>query len=279
MKTTPLKKAIHKRLRVIMVVSFLLALILCVTAVSAQTHLAVLDVPKNGTYELQDDTLIVNELRLQDGSTLVLNAMSSSSYIKATRVIVGSNCSVRGTGERGTSGVSGKSGGASKGVCQNGIDGTAGTNGTNGFDGKNLVIEAEEIDVVAAFHIYLKGGTGGDGGAGGNGSAASPSSKHCVSHGGSGGVGGAGGNGGNGGTLSVTYSRGISVNDFCLRVILHNEGGYQGFGGTGGKGGAAGIGASENKSNLGSLGKKGNEGRRGIEGKPLFYSVAMARAN
>ncbi|MFZ6001345.1 MAG: hypothetical protein ACOYW3_12620 [Bacteroidota bacterium] len=278
MKKTPLRVAINNRLKIVFVVSMLMALMLTASGLFAQKRADVLVIPKGTTYEMKEDTLVVEELRLLDSARLVMVGNSLMRYIKARRIVIGTASTIDGQGERGTSGTPGKNGAPSKGVCQNGLDGMAGTNGTNGTDGKSLTLEADAIEVSGAFHIYLKGGTGGDGGAGGNGSAGSPSSKHCTSHGGTGGTGGGGGNGGNGGTLNVTYKSGLSLNDFCLKAILHNEGGYQGFGGAGGKGGAAGTGASESKSNQGAIGKKGLDGKKGIEGKPLFYSVVVASA-
>lgn len=256
-------------------VSFLLFSFLCFNISFAQTRAGVIEIPKNGVYQMVDDTLDVDNFILHDSATLRLNEAGSKTLIRAKRISIGIGCTILGKGEVGASGGAGKRGREVSGVCLNGQDGGSGTHGLAGKDGKNLTIEVQRLELAENLHIYLNGGNGGDGGKGGDGSAGSNSSAHCRSHGGNGGVGGNGGNGGLGGTLVINYAEGISVNDFCSKTTLHNNGGYQGLGGEGGRRGLRGHGSSEHLSDHGAHGKNGNDGKVGKEGRPLFYSVHL----
>jgi hypothetical protein len=239
----------------------------------AQTHLSSLVIPKNGSYEALEDTLFVDELVMNDSSTMLLNKDSKKTFISAKRITIGTGCTIMGKGQKGTMGEKGKAIGTPKGVCQNGLNGLSGNSGSDGEDGKDLIIETDKIEITSSLEIHLNGGNGGDGGKGGNGSDGSKSFVHCTSHGGNGGEGGKGGNGGNGGTFSLKYLKGLTKNELCLRAILHNEGGYQGLGGDGGNGGFAGHGSSEDRSKRGVKGKNGLVGKKGKDGTPLFYSI------
>ena len=248
----------------------------CSNELIAQTRLNSLEIGKNKVYQMQEDTLIVVDLILRDSSTLMLNKVGSSSYIKATRIIVEFGANILGKGAVGAHGTNGKQAIDAMGACQDGLTGGNATKGSDGGSGKNLIIEATELKISDSFHIYLAGGNGGDGGNGGNGSAGSKSSTHCKSHGGDGGIGGIGGGGGGGGTFTINYQGGISLEDFYANAVLHNGGGYQGLGGEGGKPGLRGRGASEHLSKHGLKGKRGTDGKMGREGQSLFYSVQMA---
>lgn len=275
-KPTP-KVLIKRNLRAVLLVSLLTSMFLLVVALTADAQQSIV-VKSKESYQINSDSLNLADLILEDSSILYLNKTTSATFIHANRVIIGKGVTIMGKGERGAHGDNGKSGIAPKGVCQNGGDGEIGGKGSNGENGKNLLIDSEEIELQGGLHIYLNGGNGGDGGKGGHGSAGSSSSVHCASHGGNGGNGGSGGNGGEGGNFHLQYHKGISLNEFCLRAFLHNNGGYQGLGGEGGKGGAQGVGTNQDASKRGTNGKKGTDGQRGKEGPALFFSVVVASA-
>lgn len=241
-----------------------------------QTRLGILEIPNGGSYQMPEDTLIVDELILRDSATLVLHPKSARSFIQAKRISIGSGGTINGKGLSGLQGQNGKHALPVSGVCKDGLSGGNADTGMNGETGKNLSINAEELIIAESFHIYLNGGNGGDGGKGGNGSGGSQSSAHCKSNGGDGGLGGNGGTGGNGGVFELNYVNGVSLADLLVKVGLHNLGGYHGIGGDGGRGGLKGHGASEQFSKNGEKGKNGKDGAVGKEGKALFYSVHRA---
>ena len=243
---------------------------------TAQTRLGILEIPTGGSYQMPEDTLIVDELILRDSATLLLHIKSVGSFIQAKRISIGSGCTINGKGITGAQGQNGKNALPVSGVCKDGLKGGNADPGMNGDGGKNLSISTGELIIADAFHIYLNGGNGGDGGKGGNGSGGSKSSAHCKSNGGDGGVGGNGGMGGNGGALELNYVSGIAQADLLAKALLHNLGGYHGIGGDGGRGGLRGNGASEQFSKNGEKGKNGKDGAVGKEGKALFYSVHRA---
>ena len=238
---------------------------------SQQVTLAKLEIPANTSYNLEADTLVVEELILKDSAKI--NIAKSKSVIKANRVIVGSGCAVLGVGKEGESGKNGKSSPAPVGLCKPPAHGETGLSGKNGETGKDLYIIVNSIKIASPLAIDLHGGNGGDGGKGGNGSHGSNTTAHCKGDGGNGGNGGVGGNGGNGGILTIYYSNTTEVSYFVTRVNLINRGGYRGIAGEGGKGGMRGSGPSEKFSKIGLIGKAGSDGKYGTEGRPLFYSI------
>jgi hypothetical protein len=250
--------------------------IVSINETNAQTRLGILEIPKGRSYQMLEDTLVVDELVLRDSATLFLHTKSAVSFIEAKRISIGPGGTINGKGATGAQGQNGKNALPVSGVCKDGLNGGNADPGMNGEGGKNLSINAGELMIAETFHIYLNGGNGGDGGKGGNGSGGSQSSAHCKSNGGDGGLGGNGGMGGNGGILDLNYASGISLADLLVKAVLNNLGGYHGVGGDGGRGGLRGHGASEQFSKNGEKGKNGKDGTVGKEGKALFYSVHRA---
>ena len=236
-----------------------------------------LEIPAKTTYNLDSDTLVVEELILKDSAKI--NIGKPKSVIKANRIIIGSGCSVSGVGKEGELGKNGKSSPAPVSLCKPPAHGEAGVSGKNGETGKDLYITVSSIKIASPLTIDLHGGNGGDGGKGGNGSHGSNTTAHCKGDGGNGGNGGVGGNGGNGGILTIYYSSTTEVSYLVTRVNLINRGGYRGIGGESGKGGMRGSGPSEKFSKIGLIGKAGTEGKYGTEGRPLFYSIIKADGN
>jgi len=276
------KNAIGKRKTIVntfVIIELLIILMIMYSKISsAQTHPSVLEIAKNGVYEMKEDTLVVDELILRDSSKLVLNKNGKSIFLKARRISVGSACSIIGNGEPGLTGIYGKNADQPKGACSNGLVGEIGMQGKDGEPGKKFILETEQMDITAMLSISLIGGNGGDGGNGGSGSRGSRSTAHCTSNGGDGGAGATGGNGGNGGSFSLNCQKCSDIIKLTTRIALINRGGYQGYGGEGGKGGLRGEGASEQQSKKGLAGKTGANGKRGVDGTPMFYSIVNAQA-
>jgi hypothetical protein len=230
-----------------------------------------LEIPAKATYNLESDTLIVEQLILSDSAKLVLT--KSKHFIKANQVAIGAGCSVSGIGAPGESGPNGKPAPDPRGLCKPPVHGEAGVSGKNGEPGKDLIISVNSIKIASKLTIDIHGGNGGDGGNGGSGSHGSNTTPHCAGDGGNVGRGGSGGNGGNGGILTINYSSSTEVSYFVTKVNLINRGGYRGVGGEGGRGGMRGSGPSEKFSKVGLIGKPGVEGKYGADGRPLFYSI------
>lgn len=244
---------------------------------SQNVTLPKLEIPAGTTYNLDSDTLVVEELILKDSAKI--NITKAKCVIKANRITVGAGCSVLGVGKEGEAGKNGKSSPAPMGLCKPPAHGESGLSGKDGETGKELYITVSSIKIASPLTIDLHGGNAGDGGKGGNGSHGSNTTAHCKGDGGNGGNGGAGGNGGNGGILTIYYSSTTEISYLVTRVNLINRGGYRGIGGEGGKGGMRGSGPSEKFSKIGLIGKAGLDGKYGTEGRPLFYSLIKAGGN
>jgi len=244
---------------------------------SQKKNLSKLEIPAGTTYNLEMDTLIVDELVLKDSAKI--NLIKPKSVIQANRVTVGVGCAILGVGKEGETGKDGKSPNAPLGLCKAPVHGEAGGSGKDGESGKDISITVNAIQIASKMMIDLHGGHAGDGGKGGNGAHGSNTTAHCKGDGGNGGNGGSGGNGGNGGNLSIFYSAATEVSYFVTKINLINTGGYRGVGGDGGKGGMRGSGPSEKLSKIGVIGKAGSIGKYGTEGRPLFYSITKLNPN
>lgn len=246
-------------------------------AFSQRSQMSKLEIPAGASYNLEADTVVVDELILRDSCKL--NLVKPHTFIKANRTVIGAGCSILGVGKDGESGKEGKSPATPLGLCKAPINAGAGGAGKNGEPGKNFSLSTISIKIASTLTIDIHGGGGGDGGKGGNGSHGSNTTPHCKGDGGNGGNGGSGGNGGNGGVLAIYYTSATELSYFVTKVNLVNRGGYRGIGGEGGKGGMRGSGPSEKVSKIGAIGREGAEGKYGTDGRPLFYSLIKADAN
>jgi len=269
----PVTVAAARKKNALILFVLLISFILLVRFSSAQTRMSVLEIPQNGSFEMPEDTLEVEELIMHDSAKLILNKFSANSLIKARKISIASNCKIMGTGGAGVKGINGKDAAQSSGACNSGLRGEPGLNGGDGDQGKNFVLATDQMEITAALIINLAGGNGGDGGAGGAGSRGSRSTIHCTSNGGDGGTGGNGGNGGNGGTMKLQCYKCKAIVELTGKINFTNRGGYLGYGGDGGRGGLRGEGASEQSSKLGVIGKKGTYGKKGLDGTALYKSL------
>ena len=238
---------------------------------SQRIQLSKLEIPRGALYNLEADTILVNELVLNDSCKV--NLTKPKAYIKANSTVIGAGCSILGVGKEGELGKDGKSFPTPLGLCKAASHGAAGGTGKDGEVGKNFSLATVSIKIASSLMIDLHGGNGGDGGKGGNGSHGANTTAHCKGDGGNGGNGGSGGNGGNGGILTIYYTSSTELSYFVTRVNLINRGGYRGVGGDGGKGGMRGSGPSEKLSKIGLIGREGAEGKYGTDGRPLFFSL------
>src|SRR5882672_8034806 len=87
-------------------------------SVLAQSKMNVLEIPKNGTFEMQGDSLVVDQLIMHEASTLVLHRDSKVSYIKASEIIISVNCTIKGIGAAGTDGRKGADALPPTGLCK-----------------------------------------------------------------------------------------------------------------------------------------------------------------
>ncbi len=257
--------------------SALLLSILPHIAFSQKVQLSKLEIPAGASYNLEADTILVDELVLNDSCKV--NLIKPKSYIKANRTEIGRGCSILGVGKDGELGKDGKSFPPPPGLCKTPIHGGTGGTGKDGEAGKNFSLSTVSIKIASSLTIDLHGGGGGDGGKGGNGTHGSNTTAHCKGDGGNGGNGGHGGNGGNGGILAIYYTSSTELSYFVTKVNLINRGGYRGVGGDGGKGGMRGNGPSEKISKIGLIGREGSEGTYGTDGRPLFFSLIKSDAN
>jgi len=69
--------------------------------------LSKLEIPAGTSYNLEADTMLVDELVLNDSSKL--NLIKPKSYIKANRTVIGAGCFILGVGNEGELGKDGKS--------------------------------------------------------------------------------------------------------------------------------------------------------------------------
>jgi hypothetical protein len=268
----PVKLAVRRRKNALIMAALLIAFIFIVRFSSAQIHQHTLTISKNQTFEMPEDTLVVDELIMHDSSTLVLNRASSGSFIKAKQISIASNCKIMGNGVAGTTGKRGKDAEQPSGACKSGTPGEAGTNGGDGEAGKDFILETDQMEISVSLIVNLAGGNGGDGGEGGKGSRGSRATIHCSSNGGDGGMGGNGGNGGNGGTMKLQCFKCKEIVELTGKINFTNRGGYMGYGGDGGKGGLRGDG-SDQASRNGVFGKSGVHGKKGLEGTALYKSL------
>ena len=255
----------------------LLVSILPHSTFSQRVQVSKLEIPGGAPYNLEADTIFVDELVLKDSCKI--NLIKPKTYIKANSTVIGAGCSILGVGKEGEMGKDGKSFPAPLGLCKAPAHGGAGGAGKDGEAGKNFSLATVSIKIVSMLTIDLHGGGGGDGGKGGNGSHGSNTTAHCKGDGGNGGNGGTGGNGGNGGVLAIYYTSSTELSYFVTKVNLINRGGYRGIGGDGGKGGMRGSGPSEKVSKIGVIGREGAEGKYGTDGRPLFFSLIKSDAS
>jgi hypothetical protein len=229
-----------------------------------------LEIQKKTSYELKEDTVILDELIMHDSSSLILNRTSPTCYIRVNKLKIGKQCWIIGSGVHGTSARPAKDADISEGPCNHGKLGADGKNGFNGERGKNLILEVTQFESnMYPLLLRLNGGNGGDGGSGGSGGNGSKSTIHCDCHGGNGGNGGNGGEGGVGGTFTFRCAQ-CPPNLLASEVIKFNlHGGYSGYGGEGGRGGAIGTGAMQT-SKRGTNGKHGERGKNGLEGNFIY---------
>ena len=180
------KKRITSRSLLFLLLMSLFLLSICITASFAQTGMGVLEIPKNGIFSIPGDTLVIDELIMLDSSKIILSK-SSRSYIKVRRMSVGQGCMIVGNGLPGIQGKNGKDAVHPMGLCKSGLAGEAGKPGPDGEQGRDFILNVDQLVVSASLSISLIGGTGGDGGNGGKGSHGSKSTIHCASNGGNGG--------------------------------------------------------------------------------------------
>ncbi|AYB32058.1 hypothetical protein [Chryseolinea soli] len=244
----------------------LITLLFVPTLSNAQIRIPSLEIPRNTSYEIPGDTLLVDHLIMHDSSKLILNKTCNASFIKAKKITAGVSCSIVGNGNNGTNGKNGKDSDHPYGPCKSGVTGEQGKSGTNGTSGKNLTLEVDYLELNHLILINLNGGNGGYGGNGGNGSSGNKGTAHCLSNGGDGGNGGNGGDGGSGGSLALSCTNCGYNFSLSEKVKLVNHGGYRGFEGEGGMGGIKGNGSSEKVSRHGNKGKNGLAGKNGKDG-------------
>jgi len=243
------------------------------SALFAQTTMPRLEIQKRQSYEMKEDTLIVDELIMHDSSAFILCKTSAASYIVVKKLTIGKQCWFIGTGNAGSSGKNAKDADPSYGPCNPGKNAAPGKNGMDGEAGKHLTITISTMDAANTHPLLfrLNGGDGGEGGRGGIGGSGSKSTPHCACNGGAGGNGGDGGNGGNGGNLTL-LCKSCPVNILQSGIVQFNlHGGYAGYGGEGAPGGAIGIGADKT-SRRGANGRAGSKGKNGTEGKFIYNS-------
>lgn len=255
-----------------------MALLLATFCVSAQDitkmKVKVLDVPVNGELPVPFDTLIVQNLNIQEGGIIKLTNPGSTTIIEVENLIIGAGVQFVGVGVAGKAGTSGVDAALAKGACRNGLAGQAGLDGEAGTDGKNLILRIGKLTLVDKFEINLSGGNGGDGGNGGAGSAGAKSTAHCATNGGDGGKGGNGANGGDGGTLTFECKECPPGVELIKVITLKNSGGYAGYGGEGGTGGVPGASAGK----VGAIGKTGAKGTKGADGRSLHHTLISETA-
>src|SRR5579859_2376959 len=91
---------------------------------SQKVEVGKLEIPAGTTYNLEADTLTVDELILKDSAKI--NLVKPKSYIKANRILIGAGCSILGVGKDGEAGKDGKSFPPPVGVCKPAVHGEPG---------------------------------------------------------------------------------------------------------------------------------------------------------
>ncbi|CAN5153621.1 hypothetical protein BH09BAC3_BH09BAC3_16780 [soil metagenome] len=241
------------------------------SATWGQIHLNQLTIKKGETYTIiGSDILVVDDLIMEDGSTLVLNSLKPENYLRFRSATFGKECKIDGRGVPGLKGRPGRPGISPNNPCTDGGPGTKGTEGTYGGNGTNVFIYLSDIKMNGSLFIDVSGGDGGDGGNGGNGGGGTPGTRVCK--GGDGGAsadGSAGGQGGNSGTVSFIAPAIPELRNFIGdKITVHNYGGNGGFGGQPGAGGLAGLSSVGNSKLDGKTGKRGVKGINGVKGNP-----------
>jgi len=249
------------------IVSCLILLSSCLLG-HAQIRLTKLSLNKSEKYFIQaSDILVVDSLIMADSAQIILNRDKSVNFIHAKIAIIGTGCSIVGSGTKGEDGKHGVIGLEQESPCRQGGIGKDGTNGLNGTNGNTLFIYSDDIQIKGSLTFNLNGGDGGDGGDGGQGGGGGPGTRVCQGgDGGQGGSGSRGGNGGNGGNLSIICKR---CPDYQVlmggKLHIKNYGGFGGLGGEAGRGGLAGLGPIKDGKN-GQRGYHGEEGETGKNG-------------
>jgi hypothetical protein len=90
--------------------------VICLSIVNSALAQGSVQVQKNHEYKLDKDTLVVDELVLDDSSRILLTKQIS--VIKAKRIVIGSGCEIVGRGEKGLEGKNGRSFAAPLGVAR-----------------------------------------------------------------------------------------------------------------------------------------------------------------
>lgn len=248
-------------------------------------------VPAGATYVVDENfaTPVLNSLRLENGSKLVITNSLESFSLVVDSLFIGENVTIdaRGKSSPAAPAVNPPSQSRQKSAGRNGKEGKQGNNGNKGGQGVNVEISANVLHLVS-FHIITSGGAGGAGGPGQNGGKGG--NADCPSnHGGLGGNGGTGGDGGDGGcpgTVDFTFnqmqvftnSAGAFVSDFIRWTADGGKGGAAGPGGKGGKGGNSGDCGFWDVSG-GNGGSKGANGSKGKDCPSLDTNTPWFRYN
>jgi len=237
---------------------------------------------KAGTTYIANGDLQLNQLRMEDGATLMAPPGALDWNIQVDKAWLTGSSLINARGKPGSQGGSGPSSQpASADNCQPGAAGTSGQNGGTGLPGVNLRMT---MNIVKFDHLTIDT-RGGDGGNGGNGRDGGKGGKAKGCNGGDGGAGGDagnGGDGGNGGEVSITYRligerASLPITNFGEGLTVSTLGGAAGSPGLPGQGGTGGKGRFEKRTthitvtrdpgNQGSTGQKGLTGQTGITGK------------
>lgn len=243
--------------------------------------------PVNGVLHLEEGSsckaitdFVLAELRMDDYSTIELDASIQEWRFEVTSAYFGANIRIVGSGSDGgnpeydyperddESNYRASSGGD----CVRGSDGGDGSQGDNGQNGRTINARIGVVNTGGSISIALDGGAGGAGGrgqAGGHGGKADCSDDCRGKNGGKGGDGGNGGNGGQGGDLNLTYRYlGEGIDSFVEHLEVSNSGGSGGLAGQSGEGGRRGPGKScgLHRKGGGSSGDSGNAGESGKKG-------------
>lgn len=218
----------------------------------------------------ESDIILVDELIMEDSSTLILNSSRPENYLHFRSVTFNKACKIDGRGVTGLKGRKGRDGASPLNPCTDGGAGMPGTDGTYGGKGTNVFIYLSDIKMKGSLNIDVSGGDGGDGGIGGNGGGGGPGTRICK--GGDGGISGdgsAGGNGGNSGTVSFIAPAIPELRNMVGdKISVNTYGGNGGIGGEPGARGMPGLSPVGNSKFDGRAGKKGVRGKDGAKGNP-----------
>jgi hypothetical protein len=252
---------------------FIVCLITICLHSHAQVRVSTLTIKRNEVYKLNpSDIIVADTLIMMDSSRIVLNALKSENFIRASVAIIGNGCTIDGRGANGKRGRDGVEGVTPIGPCKNGLAGRNGGRGLDGAPGIKLFLYIDKLKSFGSLTIDLSGGSGGDGGNGGAGGGGSPGTNHCNGgNGGNGGNAGGGGNGGDGGILTLGGKEAREIRKKLGSTLkVFNQAGTFGYSGILGHAGPPGLGPKKKNGKPGLSGAEGQDGRPGNIGTILF---------